>query len=88
MVVLIGGLCTCLSVQALLRELLRCAVHSYKAVRERACGALESSLKRYPCLVPLCLPGLLLALAGLPQARSSRACGQLLRIKFLSVLSC
>mmetsp|Transcript_1445 Transcript_1445/g.4175 ORF Transcript_1445/g.4175 Transcript_1445/m.4175 type:complete len:1599 (-) Transcript_1445:123-4919(-) len=44
--------------------LVKCAVHPYQVIRESATSALERSLKRFPCFVPVALPTMLCSLSG------------------------
>lgn len=60
-------------VQALVNQLLRLALCSYRPARELARPVLERALKRYVSLAPAALPPVLLALSGALSGSSSAA---------------
>ena len=55
-----------MSLQALVQQLLRFSLHSYKGVRSAAVLALEGCMKQYPAYIMQILPVPLAALAKLP----------------------
>ena len=56
----------CPSMQRLTALLLRYALNPYTDLRNRGSQAIDGVMRRYPELVPLVLPAVLRALAGLP----------------------
>ncbi|KAK9835280.1 hypothetical protein WJX84_012367 [Apatococcus fuscideae] len=52
--------------KAAIADIMKLSMHSHRPVRESALRALDSSFKRYSCLLPACIPTALSALAKLP----------------------
>ena len=52
--------------QAAIAQTMKLSMHSHRPVRESAVRALDASFKRYGCLLPVCIPTALCALAKLP----------------------